>query len=106
MFKYTIWYSIIMVKKLKCERCGNMAYTRFNGLCPQCVELLDGSEVDVFDVPEKPETVYLWDQKLSLMGTYPDGQDRYMITIPKRHRGNFFIDGSYDIIFRLKTKEV
>ena len=58
-----------------------------------------------FKENEKPEIIYLWSHKISLMGSYPDGKERYVITIPKRQRGDFYLDGEYDIKFILKKKE-
>ena len=109
-FKYTEKYVSIMTSKLVCDICKRKVMIRSevsNGVfaCLQCFDDINPQGIADMKIPEKPAIVYLWEQKLSLMGTYPDGKSRYMITIPKKKREDFFLDGLYDVKFILKIKE-
>ena len=106
-FKYTDWYSLYMANI--CEKCGRTTMMRVKYedemICNSCYDKVNRPQIDNIDIPEKPEIVYLWDHRITLMGTYSDGKERYMITIPKRKRKDFYLDRSYDIKLILKTKE-
>lgn len=96
--------------KLICSRCQAKVTQAVklpdgSSLCFQCNEEINRIEISDDFIPKKPSIVYLWNQKLSLMGSYPDGEERYMITIPKTKREDFFLKEKYDVKFILKTKE-
>ena len=98
-----------MVSKLTCNRCGLKMVQAIKlpdgtSLCFACNEEVNRVEISNDFIPKKPSIVYLWDQKISLMGSYPDGNDRYMITIPKQKREDFFLNEKYDVKFILKKR--
>lgn len=91
--------------KLFCDRCGVSVFELIDGVCRKCLSDDEEIEVENLDLPEKPTTIFLRDKKVSLMGSYLDGEPRYIVSIPRDDRNNFYINGIYDIIFKLKSQK-
>ena len=93
-----------------CDACGRknpQRRTPYEGkmICRSCYDKAQGPNIDDLKIPKKGVIIYLWDQRLALMGKYVDGTKRLIVTIPKAKTSDFFPNEKYDIIFKLRPKK-